>query len=200
MAMSKQTWHSITSDTLWNIISLLDATRTLVYAIEENIGEEEEYETEDFSISVGGDPTVAAGLYTFTVEEYGKYLYLKSLEPIDGKYHIDYTNEFKNHTRKFERALSNMPHECKLVHLGEKEDAEFYEPDFHDDIIADFETRLRIFYSDFDPYFANKITKTSPPVSAKLLKIAVQKLQEIVDSEHKKLMNEKQSHSKKVST
>ena len=47
-----------------------------------------------------GDPTVSAGLYTFAVEEYGKYLYLKSLEPIDGKYHIDYSNEFTSHKKK----------------------------------------------------------------------------------------------------
>ena len=188
--INKRTWYSITSDTLWKVCSLLDATRTLVYAIEENVGEDE-YENEYFSISVGGDPTVAAGLYTYAVEEYGKYLYLKSLKPIDEKYHIDYTNEFISHPRKFERALSNLPHECKLVHLGEDEDTEFYEPDFHDDIIANFETRLRIFYSDFDPYFANKITKTSPPVSAKLLKIAVQKLWEIADSELTKLIHNK---------
>lgn len=186
--LSKQTWQSITSDTLWKIISLLDATRTLVYDIEED---EDELEYAIITTSTG-NPTIAAGLYTFAVEEYGKYLYLKSLKPVDDKYHIDYPGEFKNHTKKFERALSNLPKECIRIHLGEKEDIEFYEPDFHEDIVADFETRLRIFYSDFDPYFANKVTKTSPPVSAKLLKIAVQKLQEIVDSEHTKQIHAEQ--------
>lgn len=183
---NKQTLHSITSETLWKIGSLLDATRTLLNGVEED-----EVNNEDFSITTSvGDPTVPAGLYTFAVEEYGKFLYLKSLEPIDGKYHIDY-NEFKNHTKKFELALSNLPDECKLIHLGRKEDVEFYEPDFHDDIIADFETRLRIFYSDLDPCFLNKVTKTSPPVSAKLLKIAVQKLWEITDSESTHLRHDK---------
>ena len=184
---NKQTLNSIVSDTLRKVESLLDATRTLL-----NDVEEDEVNNEHFSITtITGDPTVPAGLYTFAVEEYGKFLYLKSLEPIDGKYHIDYTDEFKNHIKKFERALSNLPDECKLVHLGIKEDVEFYEPDFHDDIIADFETRLRIFYSDLDPYFANKITKTPPPVSAKLLKIAVKKLWEITDSELTQLMHDK---------
>ena len=184
---NKQTLNSIVSDALSKVESLLDATRTLL-----NDVEEDEVNNEHLSIiTTVGDPTVPAGLYTFAVEEYGKFLYLKSLEPIDGKYHIDYTNEFTNHRRKFELALSNLPDECKLVHLGRKEDVEFYEPDLHDDIIADFETRLRIFYSDFDPYFANKVTKTLPPVSAKLLKIAVQKLWEITDSEQIKHTAEK---------
>lgn len=186
----EKNWQSIISDTLWRIRSLLDATRTLLNDIDED-----EDENEYFSISIStGYPTIAAGLYTFAVEEYGKYLYLKSLEPIDEKYHIDYSNEFTNHIRKFERALSNLPDECKLVNLGKGKDTEFYEPDFHDDIIANFETRLRIFYSDFDPNFANKIPKYEPPVSAKLLKIGVQKLWEITDSEHTKLMDKKQKN------
>ena len=180
----KQTWESITSDTLWKIQSLLDATRTLLEDIEED-----EEENENFSIVTSvGDPTVSAGLYTFAVEEYGKYLYLKSIEPINGEYRIDYLDEFLNHRKKFERAISNLPHECTLIHLGEDEDTRFYEPDFHEDIVVDFETRQRIFYSDFDPYFANKVTKHSPPVSVKLLKVGVQKLWEITDSEHSKLL------------
>ena len=189
--LKKQTWEMLTSDTLWNVWSLLDATRTLVdFSIEKSGGEDDFF---------ADSPIVAAGLYTHAVEEYGKYLYLKSIEPINGEYRIDYWNEFRNHKKKFERALSNLPHECTLVHLGEDEDTRFYEPDFHNDIIADFETRQRIFYSDLDPNFANKITQQSPPVSAKLLKIAVQKLWEISNSEHTKLTNEKQSKSKKVS-
>ncbi len=121
---------------MWRIQSLLDATQILI----NDIGEDED-ENEYFSVTTStGNPTVSAGLYTFAVEEYGKYLYLKSLEPIDGKYHIDYANEFTNHTSKFEKALSNLPDECKLINLGEKEEnPEFYEPDFHDDIIADFD-------------------------------------------------------------
>jgi hypothetical protein len=78
-SLIEKNWHSITSDTLWRIESLLYATTTLINDIIE-------YEEEDsYSIMSTGDPTIAAGLYTFAVEEYGKYLYLKSLEPIDGK-------------------------------------------------------------------------------------------------------------------
>lgn len=189
--IKKQAWQSLTSDTLWNVWSLLDATRTLI----------------DFSIEKGEDedgfvdsPIVAAGLYTHAVEEFGKYLYLKSIEPIDGEYRIDYSNEFLDHRKKFERALSHLPRECALVHLGEVTDPRFYEPDFNTDIIANFETRKRIFYSDLDSNFANKITQQPPPVNAKLLKVGVQKLWEIADSEHAKLMNEKQSNFKKIST
>lgn len=180
----EKNWQSITSDTLWKILSLLDASRTLISDIEED-------ENEVIMISVGGNPTVSAGLYTFAVEEYGKYLYLKSLKPIDEKYHIDYSNEFTNHRKKFGRALSNLPDACKLLNLGEKGDMGFYEPDFHDDIIANFETRLRIFYSDFDAYFANKIPKQEPPVNIKLLKIGIEKLYEIVNSENIKLMDKR---------
>jgi len=182
-SLIEQNWQSITSDTLWRIKSLLDAVRTLIADIKEE-------EHGDFIITEG-DPTIAAGLYTFAVEEYGKYLYLKSLEPIDGKYHIDYTNEFKKHPKKFDRALSNLPKECTLVNLGKKEDPWYHDPNVHDDVIANFETRLRIFYSDFDPNNANKIPKHEPSVDVKLLKIGVQKLWEIVDFEYRKLLSEK---------
>jgi len=185
--LNEKNGHSITSDTLWKILSLLDATRTLINNIDEDV-DENEY----LSITTStGDPTVAAGLYTFAVEEYGKYLYLKSLEPIDEKYHVDYWKEFRNHPKKFQRALSNLPKECRLVEKGGFTDTGFTDSGFNTEVIANFETRLRIFYSDFDSYFANKIPTQEPPVSAKLLKIGVQKLWEIVNSEHTKLMNEK---------
>lgn len=179
--LNKQNWHAITSDTLWNVYSLLYATRTLVDTCIER---------------AEGEPTVSAGLYTFAVEEYGKYLYLKSLEPIDEKYHIDY-DYFQKHPKKFEQALSNLPHECTLVRLGENRDAEFpefYDPDFHDNIIANFETRKRVFYTDLDPNFAYKVSKTQPSVDAKLLKIAVEKFWEMAASEFTKLL--KEQHNK----
>ena len=193
--IKKQTWQMLTSDTLWNVWSLLDATRTLVYSSMEK--------TEGgFGDGLDEDsPSVAAGLYSHAVEEFGKYLYLKSIEPIDGEYHINYSDEFLNHRKKFERALSHLPRECTLVHLGKISDDEpFYDLDFQTDIIADFETRKRIFYSDLDPRFLNKITQQPPPVSAKLLKIGIQKLWEIADSEHTKLMDKKQSNSKNTSS
>ena len=178
----EKNWHSITTNTLSKIRSLLDATNTLL-----NDMDEEEC---GYFIIGTGDPTIAAGLYTFAVEEYGKYLYLKSLKPIDEKYHVDY-NEFRNHSKKFERALSNLPDECKLLNQGKDKDPRYYHPDTHEDIIANFETRLRIFYSDFNPFYANKIPKYDPPITLKLLKTGIQKLSEIVDSEHEKLMTRK---------
>ena len=165
--------NSIISDTLWKIQDLLNATRILLNEVEED--------DDDIFLYSTGDATIPAGLYTFAVEEYGKFLYLKSLKPIDGKYTIEYVDEFIDHPKKFERALSELPDECKLLHMGEKIDIKFYDPDFSDDIIANFETRLRIFYSDFDPHFLNKATKTAPPVSVKLLKIANEKLWDIID-------------------
>ena len=179
---SKQTWQLITSDTLWKILSLLDATRTLVDASINKTGGD--VNSEDI-------PDVAAGLYTYAVEEFGKYLYLTSIEPNDEKYHINYSDEFINHPKKFERALSNLPAECKLLHKGEVTDSDFYDPLSSADIIADFETRKKIFYSDLDPYFVKKIPQQTPPVSAKLLKIGVQKLWEIADSELTKRIKEK---------
>lgn len=180
ISTSKQTRNSIISSTLWKIQKLLDATRILLNDVKEEVDG-------DFQITTG-DPNIPAGLYTFAVEEFGKFLYLRSLEPTNGRYQIDYKNEFTNHIRKFERALTELPNECRLIHEGEK-DSEFYETDLYDDIVANFETRLRVFYSDFDPRFANKVTRTEPPVSAKLLIIATEKLWDITNSlqiEHRK--------------
>lgn len=172
---NESTWNSIISDTLWKISSLLGATQTLLADVEED--------NDEYSSSTTGYPDVSAGLYTFAVEEYGKFLYLKSIRPIDKKYPINYANEFTNHAKKFELALSDLPEECKLIHLGNKEHGAHLEPDYYD-VVANFETRLRIFYSDFDSRFANKVIKNVPPVSVTLLKIAVQKLLEMSNSQH----------------
>lgn len=116
---NKQTWNSIISDTLWKISSLLGATQTLLADVEED--------SDEYSSSTTGYPDVSAGLYTFAVEEYGEFLYLKSIRPVDKKYSINHTHKFTNHAKKFELALSDLPEECKLIHLGNKEYCEYLE-------------------------------------------------------------------------
>ena len=62
-------------------------------------------------------------IFTHAVEEYGKLLYLESIEQnSDGTYDIEYDSDkkegsqgyFKNHKKKFELALEALPHSIRL--------------------------------------------------------------------------------------
>lgn len=53
----------------------------------------------------GGNEAIAAGLYMYAVEEYGKLLLLKNYRPSSGKVTIGYKNEFRNHKAKFDIAV-----------------------------------------------------------------------------------------------
>jgi len=56
-------------------------------------------------------------VFTHAVEEYGKMLYLESLEPNEsGSYKVDYASKFCNHKHKFNRALEKLPPSIKDVY------------------------------------------------------------------------------------
>jgi len=93
---------------------------------------------------------MCSGLYTHSVEEYGKFIFLQGHLPINEKVEIDY-DEFKNHKLKFKLALKNMPSTCKILHDSDY-DSKNYNSDYNiEDIIPEWSTRLQIFNTDIDP-------------------------------------------------
>lgn len=159
------TWKNICQVTLFNIHSILESVKIL---LEKNIEENKKVLFEH--------PFVAAGLYTFAIEEYGKFLLLSSIVENNGIFRIKYRDEFRNHLKKFPVVLSKIPEECKLIHRG-RFGANFGK-NFDVDEIADFESRLAIFYSDFDE---NQKIQSLPQVDSTSLSNALEKFTEIVE-------------------
>jgi len=148
----------IVQETLKGILRLLDSAQIL--------------------LDNGGDEAVCAGLYTYALEEYGKILLLKQTSHVAGEVEIEYRKGFRCHRRKFRLALENLPNECKTLYEADFDAEDFESSDFEtEDIIADFEARMAVFYSDFTD--SGRDIKPVPPVDTKLLRNAMNTLQTI---------------------
>ncbi|MCH7560930.1 MAG: hypothetical protein IIC67_06125 [Thaumarchaeota archaeon] len=119
---------------------------------------------------------MCTGLYTHSVEEYGKLILLQCHLPVDGKVIINYNDEFKNHKVKFGLALKNMPSSCKTLHSGNF-DSRSFSDDFDIDTTAEWNTRLEIFNTDIDQ---NGNVKPYPTIDLEKLKQAVNDFQVIL--------------------
>ena len=127
----------------------------------------------------GGDTALCAGLYTYAVEEYGKLMVLKQYKPVSGRVVIKYKNEFRNHMYKFPEATKNLLPECLLLRQGIF-DPVIFDPAIFDtqSVTADFESRMAIFYTDFDD--SGIKLQSIPSIDNSLLERAIIKLREIV--------------------
>jgi len=57
--------------------------------------------------------------FTHAVEEYGKLLYMKSLiQDTNGKYEVNYRYKFRDHTTKFNLALTDLPESINVLYPG----------------------------------------------------------------------------------
>lgn len=129
-------------------------------------------------LDLGGNEAVCAGLYTFAVEEYGKLLLLRKYQPNGNKVTIKFDKEFLNHRAKFREAINNLPKECVYLSKG-LFDPTIFDPKTFDTerLIANCETRLIIFYSDFKD--AGDVIIDIPSIDKNMLKKAIAVLKEI---------------------
>lgn len=145
-------WKKIMQETLNGILVLLDSSKKL--------------------LSNNGNQAVCAGIYTYAIEEYGKLLLLKQCVPIDGKVKIEYRDGFRDHKAKFKVAIQNLPNSC--INLCRIQPYEYeYRDIVYQDIIADFEARMAIFYSDFN---SSGWIKSALPIETDRLKNAIEQL------------------------
>ncbi len=133
----------------------------------------------DILLCYGANPVIAAGLYTYAVEEYGKALILNSCKPSAGMVTLPYGKGFVNHTVKFEKALNQLPANCKLLHRGSFSDA-FSSESFDVDEVADCQARLNVFYSDLRN--SSDRAKRPPSVDVGKLKKAIATLRPIASN------------------
>lgn len=115
---------------------------------------------------------VAAGLYTYAFEEYGKLLLVARLPEKGGVISVPYREIFRSHGKKFEAARGTLPKECWSAVEGYIGSA--YIGSARVGIVttldATFPARMSIFYLDMD---SNGDPAESIPSSAKLLENAL---------------------------
>jgi hypothetical protein len=134
------------------------------------------------------DTEIAAGIYIYALEEFGKLLLLKESQIVDGKYIIKYRDGFRSHEFKFNKAFDYLQNNGygKCIILNNDDGA--FTPDafswrsFTIGLLAQTEARLGIFYVDFtkfenDNYGILKI----PTVDKNKLNEAINKLEEVIN-------------------
>jgi hypothetical protein len=99
---------------------------------------------------------ICAGMYTYAVEEYGKILFLRGLNPIppnNNKIKVPYSHHnqgFRDHDHKFDISLKALPNSCKTLSGGGFTSSGFLASGFITDAPADMKARMSVFYADFD--------------------------------------------------
>jgi len=134
-------------------------------------------ESAEILLDNGGNEAICAGLYTYAMEEYGKFLLVKQSSRVAGKVKIKYRKGFRNHPEKFRLAIENLPNEC--TNLGEFGFEKGFEQGFErGEVILNLEARMAVFYCDFTD--SGDGIKSAPPVNKTMLKNAINKLRMIV--------------------
>jgi hypothetical protein len=99
------------------------------------------------------DKEVSAGLYIYSLEEFGKMLLLDDSKLENNGYKIKYKNEFLNHGVKFNKALDYLQHHnynnaIILNDEGGFSATSFSWRSFTIGLLPETEARLSIFYAD----------------------------------------------------
>jgi hypothetical protein len=131
------------------------------------------------------DKDIAAGIYVYAVEEFGKLLLLREAPLHNGKRKVKYAEEFVIHKVKTEKAFdyfrNNNFHVCMILAQGCPGQTSDVEEGNWDNVIVDLEAnteaRLSIFYSDF-VYDGdqNPFIESLPDAEPEMLRRAIEQL------------------------
>ena len=133
------------------------------------------------------DIDIAAGIYIYALEEFGKLLFLKECKNVDGRYIITYRDEFLDHGVKFTKAFDylqdNDSSECIVLNNdGGFSANSFSWKSFTIGLLPQTKARLGIFYVDFiksgDEYDITKI----PNVDRNKLNYALNKFEKVINT------------------
>jgi hypothetical protein len=136
------------------------------------------------------DIDIAAGIYIYALEEFGKLLLLKDCKKVDERYIIKYRDEFVNHLIKFSEAFdylqNNNSDVCIVLNDESSHTYESYSwKIFPKELLAEIEARLAIFYIDFTESKNDKdkddITKI-PNIDKNKLNDAINELGSVINN------------------
>jgi hypothetical protein len=128
------------------------------------------------------DMYIAAGIYIYAVEEFGKLLLLKNANVIKDMRRVVYEKEFLSHTRKFKAAFdyfqTNKYDSCFVLSEGDFVPSDVVWSDYYIGLLSNTGARLSVFYSDFT-YDKNLsvIIETPPVIDLGLLQKASNELE-----------------------
>lgn len=128
------------------------------------------------------DLYVAAGIYIYAVEEFGKLLLLKNTNVLNGIRRVVYEKEFLSHTKKFKAAFdyfqANRYDSCLVLSEGDVVSSDVVWSDAIIGLLANTGARLSVFYSDFVyDNNQNMIIETPPTIDLDLLQKASNELE-----------------------
>ena len=130
-------------------------------------------------ISLPNNEAILTGLYTYVVEEFGKIILLSKCQSVKNRREITYKDEFLRHEAKFAAALdylqANRFEEAYVLNnKGSYSHKSFSWRSYNIGLLADFQSRLSIFYQDLEYDISKNVTITKPPmVDKKLLEVAL---------------------------
>jgi AbiV family abortive infection protein len=139
-------------------------------------------ESASLLLAAGGSHEIAAGLYTFALEEYGKLLILKRSYRVrsTNDYQICYAKKFADHDVKFDVAGQELDDrefaDCILLNQNGSFSADFSARSFHRGDMVDMKARLAIFYTDFVQKDNMLELEKVPQVDKEQLNTAISKL------------------------
>jgi hypothetical protein len=128
------------------------------------------------------DMYIAAGIYVYAVEEFGKLLLLKNANVLNSTRRVIYEKEFLSHTTKFRAAFdyfqANRYDSCLVLSEGDVMPSDVVWSDAILGLLANTGARLSVFYSDF-VYDNNQniIIETPPTIDLDLLQKASNELE-----------------------
>jgi hypothetical protein len=128
------------------------------------------------------DMYIAAGIYIYAVEEFGKLLLLKNANALSGMRRIVYEKEFRSHLKKFKAAFdyfqANRFDACLVLSEGDVVPSDVVWSDAIIGLLANTGARLSVFYSDFAyDKNLNVIIENLPTVDLGLLQKASNELE-----------------------
>jgi hypothetical protein len=128
------------------------------------------------------DMYIAAGLYIYAVEEFGKLLLIKNVNELDGMRKVVYEKEFLSHTKKFKAAFyyfqANRYDACLVLSEGDVVPSDVVWSDAIIGLLANTGARLSVFYSDFThDKSLNIIIETPPAIDLDLVRKASNELE-----------------------
>jgi len=182
--IDEKVWNELKIRTFNNIESLLKSARILL-----------DHHNQLKNNKLFEHPYVAAGLYTYAVEEYGKLLILESYKPEKNKIRLEY-NKLIDHCEKFQKAFDALPLPCQQIGgqtifktdkpKGTISGIPWKTMEIIKLMPIDFEARKIIFYSDLDK---DDKVKSLPQVDVMSLAGAIYRFQKIIDKKRSSFSN-----------
>lgn len=133
------------------------------------------------------DKEIAVGIYIYALEEFGKLLLLKNCKKtVDGRYIINYRNEFVNYQVKFGKAFdylqNNNSYECIVLNNLNSYTWDSYSRKRFlveaEEILGIFNTNFSVTKNNNDKYDIMKI----PNVNENKLNDAINELTKVIDT------------------